>query len=205
MFWVFCVCVCVVVHVYMRGTAPHILVYFSLLNINQCRRAPCCIGKWNVRVRLPVAKTKHGELWSVCLFVCFPGDNCFMLLVAINAEIVFMSLKNIHRHKESGRKNVQLDWVLLGFSGHTETQRRLEEKRRRWWVLTHMRRVERCLADSQVAGLLPRMKMQVSEIKLSANFQSLNILPTEFPWKVVCQLQCYMELKVRLYHEVVLI
>lgn len=95
MFWVFCVCVCVVVHVYMRGTALHILVYFSLLNTNQCRWAPCCIGNWNVRVRLPVAKTKHREFWFV---FCFPGDNCFMLLVAIIAEIVFMSLKNLHTH-----------------------------------------------------------------------------------------------------------
>lgn len=61
------------------------------------------------------------------------------------------------------------------------------------------------------------MKIQVSEIKLSTNFQSpeeviksllgqfhcLNILPTEFPWKVIHLLQHYTELTARLYHEVI--
>lgn len=113
MFWVFFLCVCVCAGargcacVY-EGAALHILVYSSLLNIYQCRWAPCCMGKWNVK--LSVAKTKHKELGE-----WVSGDNYLMFLGPIIAEIVFISLKNNTHTKKQIEKNVQLDcafWLL---------------------------------------------------------------------------------------------
>lgn len=195
-----CVCVQVVVHGNMRGTALHLLVYCSLLNIYHCRWAPCCMGKWNAKVRWSFAKTKPKALGFF-----FPSPEIIILSVSITAESKIYALKKIAEVQKGRERNVQLDWVLLGFSEHTGTQWRTEMKQRQWWVLAHRRRVWGCLADSWVSGLLPRMKTDNSLLISTAQRKQLNnhlcdsftawlFNPLSFHGRFFCWLQCCMEL-----------